>query len=327
MPGRLRLMKSINKLGHNNKSAIRLSIPAKPQKLHEPTKDAFHCGLTDQLDVDAQWQIKWMEQFAKSREDCSAKLQNQQLQSKKQADKITELLEKTAKQHEMLARVSNCLNKKNDRINKYKSRWIEAEKKLKSMKKKHVDVSINTDTSCFHCADASTNTDSFCSQNSNFDATEPVSSHSTITDNLPTQISTGCEYNEPFSIETPSSNTDSVNELNQQFTVARAKLPHTKKRLSKHKTAYEPRYKCRDCPYTTNKSDTFKVHCEEFCVNAPTKDRECKYCGKSKWFTRRGLRTHVNNYVTNKHKPGGKHKNVSLDEHLEYLAEIKAEKQ
>lgn len=83
------------------------------------------------------------------------------------------------------------------------------------------------------------------------------------------------------------------------------------------------KYRCPDCVFITNKKDSLVGHRVEFCVNPPIKDRDCKFCGKG--FTRRGLRVHMDQYVTKKHKPSGKHKNVSSKDHLAYLDQIKSE--
>lgn len=83
------------------------------------------------------------------------------------------------------------------------------------------------------------------------------------------------------------------------------------------------KFRCPDCNLDFGKKDTLLVHRTEFCINPPIKDRKCKFCDKV--FTRRALRVHLNQYVTSKHKPSGKHKHIPLADHMAYLDEIKSE--
>lgn len=90
-------------------------------------------------------------------------------------------------------------------------------------------------------------------------------------------------------------------------------------------TAKSAKFKCPDCPYSSNKKHTLKVHCEEFCKNQKNlanKDRTCKYCLKQ--YTRNGLRVHLNQFVKQTHTPKGGHAIVTLSQHKAYLDEIKA---
>lgn len=83
----------------------------------------------------------------------------------------------------------------------------------------------------------------------------------------------------------------------------------------------DKKYVCPNCPYSTMKKSAIDDHISEFCVKAkPVLDVQCKFC--LKWKTRRGLRIHINGFLTGNHKPTGKHASITLAEHQAYRQEI-----
>lgn len=93
-------------------------------------------------------------------------------------------------------------------------------------------------------------------------------------------------------------------------------------------------YKCGDCGYCTDRSNTLDTHRNESCPVRKAlglltpKDKECKYCSKK--FRQNALRSHVRHFIDmlKKNKqPKGKHARISLEEFKQYLTEIKLKKQ
>lgn len=322
MSNRLGLMKSINKLGRQNKGAIKIPIPAKyaPQSYepHTVTTNDIHMSPPEQLGPIETWQVNWMNQFAQSRNEYNENLKKEQFLN-------DELKVKLAKQNELLKRLLKCLDKRNNQIQKYKNRCVKAK-----MLKPTVTIATNTDlnnpvdastnTQLMEFTDASTNTQLMkfvdASTNTillksvdvatNTDSTQIPGSEigcgTSATDigSVPLDAATNIKSSE---IQYPGFETTHMSQVNSTLPLAK--------------------YKCPDCSYSTNKKHTLVVHQAEFCINPPIKDRECKFCRKS--FTRRALRVHINQYVTCLRNRTGEHKDVSIDEHKMYLNEIKAE--
>lgn len=257
-----------------------------------------------------------MNAFAQSKEEASEKLQHEKLLNAERMDRIAKLQKKNAQQNGMLLKLSELLSKKNLRINKYKSRCLEYEEKMKSMLSQHVDVCTNTETIAQpQLVDAYSNTEQIVQYVDVHTNTEPIE-----------PMSIGTPFDDMFN-QTSEPTSNLMSDLNPHDSAAQIHpLESGKKSTTRNKEGGGTRlakHNCPDCPFSTNKLDTLLVHRAEFCVNPPTKDRVCKYCGKQ--FTRRGLRVHINQYVANKHKATGKRKGVSLAEHQAYLDEIKAE--
>lgn len=320
MYDRTNLLKSINKLAGRKKSAVKLPVPTKQQKVRDPATKDVHIGLPLQLNATHDWQIEWINQFDQSRKEANEQIKTEQLLNKKHTDRIAVLLKKNAKHHAMLVKVSKCLDKKDHKISKYKNRWIQAKEEIKSMQRECADVAINTDP-LPKKIDVSTETEQFSSQMRVDMAIN--------TDPLPNRIDVATETNQ-FSEQMRADEATTAEPSPSQMDVDVAADTDQFSSENQNTTSneldqlvLELKYKCPDCPRYFDKSDNLKVHRKEFCVTPPVKDRQCKYC--QKMFTRRSLRVHINNYVANQHKPTGKHRNVSLDSHLQYLAEIKAE--
>lgn len=326
-------------MGAKNKGAIRLPIKRErfvsSSKSNERSANEYHVGQP-QMDASQEWQIEWMNQFAQSRNEANMKLQNAMLLNERQLDKIATLKGKNSRQHEVLVKFTELLNKKNMRINKYKTRCIEYKEKLKPKQSHLVDkctftepnelivpISTQVPSQCVHClnsADLSTNMKPVQPTESIEPMSIEMPSHDVPSMNdLDLQETADLvqpiESIELMSSEMPKHDVPSINGMDPQETVEQVEPKKSINSNAKHK--------CTDCPKTFSKLDGLLVHRAEFCVNPAIKDRECKFCGKK--YTRRALRVHINQYVTNKHKPKGKHSNVSMAEHQVYLAQIKAE--
>lgn len=102
---------------------------------------------------------------------------------------------------------------------------------------------------------------------------------------------------------------------------ARVDRIHVKQPIKAEVKAERGRFDCLKCGFNTNKKSTFDDHIKVFCefVDAP-KDHQCKMCGK--WKTLIGLRHHLNNYLSGKHKPSGAHKLYTIDAVRAYRREL-----
>lgn len=231
--------------------------------------------------------------------------------------------------------MSNRIAKKNEQINEYKTRCIAAETVLNTMKVSRVEVSTNTESDLVESLSHTTTSVQLSESKPieiqlnngpilvesgshtieivepiDFEVVEPKPINSEHIQTQPT---------EPDSMELEQIGLD-IQTLPiemQPFEAQIETVPVNENANVFHK------HKCPECNYSTDKLDTLKVHQSEFCVTPPIKNRTCKFCCKT--FTRRGLRVHMNQFVTGKHQPKGKHKDVSLVEHKAYLNVIKAE--
>lgn len=89
-------------------------------------------------------------------------------------------------------------------------------------------------------------------------------------------------------------------------------------------------FRCADCGYVTNRSNTLSTHQAETCevrrrkgLLAPN-DKKCKYCLKE--MRHNALRSHLRHFIKSikaNRRPKGKHASVSLSEFEDYLNEIK----
>lgn len=307
MSNRQRLMNSINKLGKKSKAVVRLPVtPAMNHQRHVPTN-------TD-------WQINWINEFAACKEEAMSTKNKLEEEMKGMAAKLK-------KQHEMLVKTSRLLEKKDQKIAKYKSRWIEAAKKVESVEvgtntdqKECVDMGTNTEQKQVQCVDVATNTDNTAVEQFDVELnTDPFPSEVLSSGNDASML-----VDHDYAIKFTRQSTSHVS-IEQTAANSSDRMVLCDEQGGENEAEWKDLkiYKCPNCDYTTSKSDNLKTHRAESCVDAPHRDRKCKYC--QKMFTRRQLRVHINNYVRAAHNPTGSHRNVSMDEHVEYLAEIKAE--
>lgn len=307
MANRLSLIKSINALGRKSKDAVKVLVPKKQPKL---AIDGIGVIPHKQLNATEEWQINWMNEYAAAREEAEKRLASHKSLNAKQLVKIGKLRGKVNKRNELLKRMAECLNKKNARINKYKTRCITAQHKLKFLQPLLLDSATNTEPlfnempSLF--VDAATNTEPLLDKMPSL-FVDVASNVEPLPDKMP------CQHKADVS-------DDKVEQTAPLHSTVSKKKAQTKKGADEMQSY---KFKCPDCQYGTNKKNTFDVHRAEFCINPPVKDRECKICGK--FFTRRALRVHLDQYTKTKHKATGKHKDVSLSDHQAYLDEIKAE--
>lgn len=100
-----------------------------------------------------KWQVDWIDFYGRSRAEQNEKIKNAKLLNGKQAKQIAKLLQVKAKQNELLAKLSKLLDKKNARINKYKSRRSDLEDEFKLLHRELVDSSTQTEqTAAFQSA-------------------------------------------------------------------------------------------------------------------------------------------------------------------------------
>lgn len=210
--------------------------------------------------------------------------------------------------------MSNQIDEKNERINIYKTNCNAAGKILNTMQPLYIDIVKKSELFS-----------RFLSKNTTAPLNAVESQIAVVQIETQAQMMEVDTNSEQFSSELPSSITTPVNAIESQITPVKIRTP--KKVLAKSKKETNAKrsickHKCPDCEYSTNKKDTLNVHRAEFCVTPSIKNRQCNFCNK--FFTRRGLRVHINQYVIKKHTPSGRHKNVSFTNHKEYLDEIKA---
>lgn len=349
MPDRTSLIKKINAMGRKNKEAIKLPLPkkaSKPRSICTPrtTQASPPPPPLQTVTVDQEWQINWINQFDVFRKQSNAEVEKQRLLTVEQAKEIAALRATVAKQNEMLTQMSKHMYEKSERhLNQMKNLGLAAEgistllKRLSSEEKstfdtvflgQNVEPESDVDKTWIDLnlipyvaaqpiwsqildgSNASSIPSEFTAANTLDDITQPnIDSHTAFETDANMQNS-------------PTSQSEINFEL-KPTVQATANCPKKFSARSKTKVNTNAKYKCPDCEFVAIKSDALNVHRAEFCITPPIKNRECKFCHKM--FTRRALRVHMNHFVNLKHKPSGKHKNVSLAEHKAYLDAIKSE--
>lgn len=351
MSNRDRLIKSINALGRKNKASVLIPMGSKPtptprKRIQSLKSTESIVERPNELQDIHQWQIKWIEEYAHSRQEANVKLMSERALNEQQANEIVTLKAKIEQQNVLLTQMLEKLEKKSERISKYKTKYMEAQTLLNTPKPQCVDLFTNTSPIL---TDNSIYATHFIGQLAPTTAQPKVTC---ITDRSEPTIEIEETTAQPKVLAKSKEKKDvcAVSPLGKhkladlepvlmgnkiyvtcimdrseptikiEETTAQQKMlakPKMKKGESKGKL------KCPDCNYTAEKKYDVDVHRAEFCRTKPIKDRKCKYC--SKMFTRRGLRVHLGQFLNGKHTPKGKHMNVSFDDHKAYLDEIKAE--
>lgn len=236
-------------------------------------------------DMDS-WKLDWMTKFKETREEHNANIENLKRQKHELEQKMEQKLTERDKEIQKWKRLYE------ERVN----RVIELKAKCEQKnKKKYTSRQTQTVLLTTH-ASHSTQTDTPATHTSDTQTEESELQTAEIN-----EVDGPVQIDEVLRVEPVPSDTEAATQqIYYSFEVA------------------PTNYQCSKCRKFFNKKSSLTDHMTgTACADEKKLDWQCKVCGK--WFTFRGLRVHYSQYIKQKHKPNGKHADVSEEDHKTYL--------
>lgn len=236
-----------------------------------------------------EWKVKWMEQF----DECKTKCNEMVEQKTDKIDRLKQYMKDQTQEHyDVVQKWKERCGRRDDIIKKLKQ-------KITAMKRHSKDEETQTE---INQMTAETQTD------------EPVTKHDNESQTTPVDINQLGEAGECLA----------------QGNVSEVIVGHSEAieivRAIKIETG-RTNYQCKKCLKFFNKKSSLNDHLNETaCAGEKILEWRCEAC--LKMFTYRGLRVHLAQFVSSnpKHKPRGKHAELTLEQHQKMLDDHKSSK-
>lgn len=259
------------------------------------------------MDADVEWKLNWMIEYDTNRK----LLQTERTANVQQSTEIERLKDQNKKQNRMVVDLLGRVQNKNVIIQRLIQQCLAHETNntvVNESKEGASNTEITISTENFDVP-----TDGKLSEIPDSAITMTCVSETVVaTEN--TEVAHNPEFSDeamdfnPGELVTGATTTACVPEISAKNTTVCVSA-NTKAMMKRELVVH----KCLNCEYVTDKKSSLVDHMAEFCVDAPFKNMACNICGK--FFTRRGLRVHFNNFTTGKHKPRGEHSLWSAEDH------------